>query len=202
MISGVWLLCRWLLSEVVRRSMAHSPIHLTTSGDLTPLYSQLQLLYFSLYSHAIDYRKNIIQFLFKSCHSQLPYLHDRARHASSSSSSSSPSPLTPVAILLSNSQSHSTLSLLSTTDPLTSQHQQAKISCFLLESILRGHPAEANEIYSSLSHRIHSSFSSSYERYAIDEKRGYCQLPQPFVLHRSLLPPLLLISSSLDSCAA
>jgi hypothetical protein len=181
MISGVWLLCRWLLSEVVRRSL--SPSSTQTSGDITPLYSQLQLLYSSLYCHAIDYRKNVIQFLFKSCHSQLPYLQDRSRHNTASSTLTLPSPLTPVAILLSNSQSQSTLSLLSLTD-LTSQNQQAKISCFLLENILRGHPVEANEIYSSLSHRIHSSFSSSYERYAIDEKRGYCQLPQPFVLHR------------------
>jgi hypothetical protein len=185
MISGIWLLCRWLLSEVVRRSISLSQADTSlTHEDITSLYQQLQRLYFSLYSHAIDYRKNIIQFLFKSCHSQLPYLQDRPRHLTSSS------PLAPVAILLANSQQQSGLSLLPFDPNCTKQH--AKFSCFLLEGILRGYPTEANEIFSSLSHRIHSSFYSMYERSSLDDKRGHCQLPPPFVLHRfSLALPTL-----------
>jgi hypothetical protein len=178
MIAGIWLLCRWLLSEVVRRSMFLSQADTSVPYEhITSLYSQLQRLYSSLYSHAIDYRKNIIQFLFKSCHSQLPYLQDQPRHLLSSSS-----PLTPVALLLANSQQQAGLTLLPLDPKCTKQH--AKFSCFLLEGILRGHPTEANEIFSSLSHRIHSSFYSIYERSSLDEKRGHCQLPPPFVLHR------------------
>ena len=176
MITGIWLLCRWLLSEVVRRSMSLSQADTSMPYEhINSLYSQLQRLYFSLYSHAIDFRKNIIQFLFKSCHSQLPYLQDRSRHLSSSS------PLTPVALLLANSQ-QSGISLLPVDAKCTKQH--AKFSCFLLEGILRGHPTEANEIFSFLSHRIHSSFYSIYERSSLHESRGHCQLPPPFVLHR------------------
>lgn len=183
-------MCRWLLSEVVKRSMSLCYTDMTYH-TITYLYKQLQLLYFSLYSHAIDYRKNIIQFLYKSCHSQLPYLYDRSR-------TSSTSPLPSVAIILSTGQTQSLLSPVSL-DPQTNL-QYAKFSCFLLEAILRGHPSETNEIFSSLSLRIHSSFSSLYERHSIQEKRGYCQLPQPFVLHR-LLRCLLSSNSSLSALA-
>ena len=181
MLSGVWSLCHWLLTEVVHRSI----IQTNTNTQILPLFYRLQSLFYSFYTHAIDYRVNITQFLTKFCLTISTQNQNNGKYTSSSLSSLI-SPLGSVKNILNNFTTTS-LPLTHAVSDFQSNQQHTKYSCILLEGILKGHPTAANDIYLSIMNLINSQ--SNYDRYTSsstshDDKRKYCHLPRAFLFHR------------------
>lgn len=175
MLSGVWSLCHWLLTEVVHRSVLQSD-----TTQILQLFNRLQSLFYSFYTHAIDYRENITQFLIKFCLTINPQNNEnQGKYISPLPTLKSP--LIPVKNIL-NILTTTSLPLTQIVSNFQSNQQHTKYSCILLEGILKGHPTVANMIYSSIIHRINSQ--SSFDRFSTDNKRKYCNLPQSFVFHR------------------